>query len=135
MTAPPRPPTLPAPPPAAPGKAGNAPSKTEPAQEKSKAPSPASKAEQPAVISKGEKLNLTIAAMDDVWIQLKADGRILFQNVMNKGTSETWEADKNFEIWTGNAEAMKLNLNGNYLGSPGKGVMRGVVIDRKGIKK
>lgn len=86
-------------------------------------------------IPAGEKLKLTIAATDDVWIQLKVDGKIIFQNVLKKGSSEQWEANNNFTIWTGKASAMQLNLNGNDLGIPGKGVKKNIVITREGIKK
>jgi len=83
----------------------------------------------------GEKLKLTITVTSDVWIELKSDGKIISSNVLKKGSSETWLADRSFEVWTGNASAMKLSLNGNRLGSPGRGVMRGVVVTREGIKK
>jgi len=86
-------------------------------------------------IPAGEKLRLTIAVTSDVWIELKSDGKIISSNVLKKGSSETWLADRNFEIWTGNASAMKLSLNGNRLGSPGRGVIRGIVVTREGIKK
>lgn len=101
---------------------------------KSVAPPPA---KPPARVSPpvGEKLKLTITATDDVWIQLKVDGKIIFQNMLKKGSSEQWEANNDFTIWTGKAGAMQLNLNGNDLGTPGKGVIKNIVITREGIKK
>jgi cytoskeletal protein RodZ len=86
-------------------------------------------------IPKGERLTLSITVDDDTWVEMKVDGRIVSKNVLNKGTTETWQADENFEIWTGNAAAMHLELNGIYLGSPGRGVIKGVIIDRKGMRK
>ena len=82
-----------------------------------------------------EKLKLSITVTDDVWIQLKADGKIISQSVLKKGSSVTWEADDDFVIWTGNAAAMQIDLNGNDLGSPGRGVMKDVIITREGIEK
>lgn len=82
-----------------------------------------------------ESLKLTIRATDDVWIQLRVDGKIIFQNVLRKGSTETWKADESFEIWTGRSEALYLNLNGNNLGVLGSGVKRGVLITRRGIKR
>lgn len=86
-------------------------------------------------VPSAERLTLTVTATDDVWMQLKADGRIIFQNVLKKGASEKWEADSNFTIWTGKAGAMLLKLNGNDLETPGKGVRRDIVITREGIKR
>ena len=87
-------------------------------------------------IPAGEKLFLSItAASDDVWIQLKVDGKVIFQNVLQKGTSETWQADKSFTIWTGKAESTALSLNGNDFGILGDGVMRNVLITREGMKR
>lgn len=86
-------------------------------------------------IPAGEKLRLTITATDDVWIQLKVDGKIIFQNVLKKGSSEQWMADNDFTIWTGRAQAMQLNLNGNDLGTPGEGVKKDIIVTREGIRK
>jgi len=82
-----------------------------------------------------EKLKLAITVTDDVWIQLKADGEIISQIVLKKGSAESWEADKDFTLWTGNAACMGLELNGYDLGSLGSGVKRDIVIDREGIRK
>lgn len=87
------------------------------------------------VIPKGKKLILTIDATDDAWLRLKVDGKIFFENILEKGASEKWEANKSFTIWTGKAHALKLNLNGNSIGTAGKGVVKNLVIDRRGIKR
>jgi cytoskeletal protein RodZ len=85
-------------------------------------------------IPDSEKLKLSISVTEDVWCQLKVDGRLIFSGVLKKGSSETWQADKDFSIWSGRAQAMQLTLNGNDLGSPGRGVMKDIVITRQGIK-
>jgi cytoskeletal protein RodZ len=84
-------------------------------------------------IPKGEKLKLTITVTDDVWLQLKVDGKIIFQNVVRRGSVERWEASDRFELWTGKAEATHLDLNGVDLGTAGEGVRKGIIIDRQGI--
>ncbi|MFH1645600.1 MAG: RodZ domain-containing protein [Candidatus Omnitrophota bacterium] len=86
-----------------------------------------------ADISQEEKLTLMVTASDFVWFQLKVDGKVMFQSVMPEGESETWEADESFKIWTGRAEALNITLNGTDLGTPGKGVMRNIMITRKGF--
>ena len=87
------------------------------------------------VIPKGEKLILVIDTTSDVWLRLKVDGKIIFENILKKGASESWKAEEDFTIWTGRAEDLQLTLNGNYIGTAGKGVVKNLVIDRKGIRK
>lgn len=118
-----------------------APAKSLPAKERiqkapqKSGPKPISRPSEKIAIGAKERLRLTVTATDDVWIQLKVDGKMIFQNVLKKGTSEQWEADSSFTIWTGNAGAMQFSLNGNDLGAPGKGVKKGIVVTREGIKK
>ena len=90
---------------------------------------------QGIVIPKDQDLVLSIYTTDDAWLNLKVDGEITFEGILKKGASEKWQAKENFEIWTGKAEALKLNLNGNNIGTPGKGIVKNLVIDREGIKK
>jgi cytoskeleton protein RodZ len=87
------------------------------------------------LIPQNEKLNLTITATDDVWMELKRDETIIFKSVFKKGIDRTWQADDSFELWTGNASVMQLKLNGHDLVALGRGVKRGIIIDRQGIRK
>jgi len=87
------------------------------------------------LIPQDEKLTLSIRTTDDVWIELRIDGKIIFKNVLKGGSEEEWQADENFELWTGNAAAMNIRLNGHDLGSPGAGVKKGIIINRQGIQK
>jgi len=84
-------------------------------------------------IPKNEKLDLWVKVNDDVWIELKRDGDIVFKSVLKKGTEKNWQAEEGFELWTGNASAMEITLNKNSLGSIGRGVKKGIVINRQGI--
>jgi cytoskeletal protein RodZ len=86
-------------------------------------------------IPEDEKLQLSIQASEDVWIELKRDGAIIFKTVLKKDRPRQWQADESFELWTGNAAVMELVLNGRKLGSLGTGVKRGITISRDGIKK
>ena len=87
------------------------------------------------LIPKNEKLELSIMITDDVWAEVKRDGNIILSGTLKKGTTRNWQADESFEIWTGNASVMELTLNGRNLGPVGRGVKRGVIIDRQGIRK
>jgi cytoskeletal protein RodZ len=110
----------------------------EPAKEKLAVQAPVEKPQlkQDAVsIPKSEKLDLSINISDDVWVEIKRDGDIIFKGILKKGTVRNWQADENFEIWTGNASVMEFSLNGRNMGTIGRGVKRGVIIDRQGIRK
>lgn len=92
-------------------------------------------AAQPVKISipAKEKLELAITTTDDVWIRLKIDGKLIFENIIKKGSTESWTAQNNFSIWTGKAAALKIKLNNMDLGTAGKGVIKDLVIDREGL--
>ncbi|MBN1405035.1 MAG: DUF4115 domain-containing protein [Candidatus Omnitrophica bacterium] len=111
-------------------KPGSLKKKTEPRQAK-----PVEKKSQKIIIPKDKELSLSISAIDNVWLQLKIDGKIIFQNILKKGICENWKARENFTISTKKADALQLNLNGNNLGPAGKGSVKGLVIDREGIHK
>lgn len=85
-------------------------------------------------LSRQQSLQLKIAALDNVWMRVTCDDKVLFQAILKKGSSETWTATRRVEIWTGNSSAMALTLNGSALGSPGKGVVKKLVIDHEGVR-
>ena len=78
-------------------------------------------------------MKLTIRTKADVWMQVKSDGTVIFQNVLPKGSQESWTAKEELELWTGNAGAMELILNGTPLGNPGIGVKKGIKVTRMGL--
>lgn len=85
----------------------------------------------------GVSLNvrLTIVAKDDCWINLKVDGRTVFQSVLKKGRSETWEAKEKMELTVGNAGIVSLEVNGQPippLGRKGQ-VIKNILITKEGI--
>lgn len=79
-------------------------------------------------------LKLTVATSDRVWLQVKSDGSVIFQNVLPKGSRETWSAKRDLELWTGNAGAMQLSLNGKPLEGLGRGVKKGVKVTHSGLE-
>lgn len=86
------------------------------------------------LVPKSEALRLLISTKDDVWMQAKCDGKVMFENILPKGGTKKLQAQNEFELWLGKADAVSLNLNGNILGSPGKGTVKGVKITREGIR-
>ncbi|MCM8794814.1 MAG: DUF4115 domain-containing protein [Candidatus Omnitrophica bacterium] len=85
------------------------------------------------IIPKSQPLKLTVKADEDVWMQIKSDGSVIFQNVLSKGKQHSWTAQEELELWTGNASATGLHLNGKPLGPLGFGVKKGIRITREGL--
>ena len=82
-----------------------------------------------------EKIVLVIRAKDKSWLQVKVDGKIVFQSILAKGTAESWQAKEKIELWLGNAGAVQLELNGKLLGKigrPGQALKR-VLVTRAGL--
>jgi len=89
----------------------------------------------PAInIPRSEPLTLLVKAGQNVWMEVKSDGEVIFRNSIPQGSVEAWKADEKIELWVGKAEALELMLNGIPLGSPGSGVKKGILINRKGMK-
>ena len=87
------------------------------------------------LVPRAVPLKLTVQTKADVWMQVKSDGAVIFQNVLTKGSRESWTAKQELELWTGNAGAMELTLNGQSLGSPGSGVKKGIKITHEGLRE
>ena len=87
------------------------------------------------IVPQSQPLKLTIRAKVDVWMQIKSDGAVIFQNVLHRGDTESWTAKEAIEIWTGNAGAMELSLNGRPLGEIGSGVKKGLKVTHEGVKE
>lgn len=85
-------------------------------------------------LDKQKPLELRVKALDNVWMRVTCDGKVLFQSVLKKGASESWSANASVEIWSGNASNMSLSLNGAALGPVSKGVVKKMVITHQGIK-
>jgi len=80
-------------------------------------------------------LRLTIFAEEDTWMQIKADGRVVFTRILKKSTSETWEAKDSFELWLANAGTVRLELNGRILPPIGRRgqVLKNIIINKEGF--
>lgn len=105
------------------------------AVKKRKTALPAPTAKKPSInIPRSQPLNLVVKAKDKVWLEIKSDGELISRNVLSKGSVEAWKAKEKIELWVGKADALELILNGIPLGSPGKGVKKGILITHKGMK-
>lgn len=107
-----------------------------------KAISSRSKAHPPVkakpVVKKAESasgIRLAIRARENCWVDLKADGRVIFRRVLEKGRFETWQAKDRIELSLGNAGAVELEVNGQRflnLGRRGQ-ALKGIVITKEGL--
>ena len=86
------------------------------------------------IVPKSQPLRLSVKASQDCWMQIKADDKVLFQNVLHKGQEELWTASEVIELWVGNAAALTLSLNGRILGPLGSGVIKGIRVTRFGLR-
>ncbi|MFH0839169.1 MAG: RodZ domain-containing protein [Candidatus Omnitrophota bacterium] len=93
------------------------------------------KAEKPILlVKKNEILQLTAKASQDTWMHIKCDGKIVYQSILKAGSSINLQAKEEMVLWVGNAASLELNLNGHNLGSPGRGVMKNILITHEGMK-
>ena len=86
------------------------------------------------LVPRSQPLKLTVRTNADVWMQVKSDGSVIFQNVLGRAMQESWTAENSLELWTGNAGAMELFLNGKPLEKLGSGVKKGIRVTREGLK-
>jgi cytoskeleton protein RodZ len=82
--------------------------------------------------STNHKVTLTVHASKDSAIQVRADGKIVFQMTMRKGTVENWEADKQIELSGKNIGDLDLEVNGKEVSSMGHRAKK-VVITKDGL--
>ena len=83
-----------------------------------------------------EPLKLQITAKERTWLRVTADGKVIFQNVLDKGRTEAWTAADTLVLWLGNAGGVELALNGQALGAPGRRgeVIRDLRVSHSGIQ-
>lgn len=65
----------------------------------------------PASTPPPDKVTLQVSALDQVWVRVRSDGKILFMGNMNRGQTKTFEG-KVVNIRVGKAGAVQLKLNG-----------------------
>lgn len=86
-------------------------------------------------VKNAEKIILVLKAKEKTWLQVKVDGKVVFQGILARGATESWQASEKIGLWLGNAGAVELELNGkllNKIGRPGK-PLKNVLITRAGL--
>lgn len=80
-------------------------------------------------------IKLAIRAKENCWIQLKADGKVVFQSVLRKGRTENWQAKDKIELSLGNAGGVDLEVNGQIISNLGRRgqVLKDILITKEGL--
>jgi cytoskeletal protein RodZ len=79
-------------------------------------------------------LQVSLAADDDTWVQVWADGKSVMNNILKPDMVKTFAAVETLRIRTGNAGSLQLTANGKPAGPLGpKGQVRNVEVTRDGV--
>ena len=80
-------------------------------------------------------ITLVIKVRENCWLSLKADGQVMFQSVLEKGRSESWQAKEKIELSVGNAGAVELQVNGQLFYNIGRRGQRlnNILITKAGL--
>lgn len=85
-------------------------------------------------ISKSSPINLTMKVKQQVLVQFKKDGAILYKRFLPKGSTETLQADDVINIYIAKAEAVEISVNNKRLKIDMKGAIKDLEITRKGVR-
>jgi cytoskeletal protein RodZ len=80
-------------------------------------------------------VRITLAATEDTWVRVTADGRYIFAGVIKSRQSRSVEGKQNTRVLIGNAGGIQIEWNGRPLGNLGKkGEVRDVLFTRDSYK-
>ena len=81
-------------------------------------------------------IRLGIHAVEDCWLQVKVDGKTIFQSVLPRGRMESWIARDRIDLWLGSAGGVELEVNGSRIPALGRRgqVLKNIVISKDGLK-
>lgn len=65
----------------------------------------------------GVRIDTTISGR--VWLQVEADGKVVFSGILMPGEKRSWTATKSLMLWSGNAGNVQVTYNGKPLGALG----------------
>lgn len=66
----------------------------------------------------GVEVTATFTA--DCWLEVKADGKTVYEGTLKKGDSQTWKGTDKVTVRVGDAGAVSFSVNGKDLGTAGK---------------
>jgi len=65
-------------------------------------------------------VRLVISAKENCFISVKVDGRLIYNSILTRGRSKTWQAKDRIELSLGNAGGVELVVNGQRFSNLGK---------------
>ncbi len=68
-------------------------------------------------------LRVQVELMGQSWLQVVADGQVVFEGILNPGATESWTAQQSLVLAAGNAGEVRVRVNGGPpqpLGAPGE---------------
>jgi cytoskeletal protein RodZ len=96
---------------------------------------PPAKAAAASAVDPADGVHLTLAATEDTWVSVTADGRYVFSGVIKGQESRNIEGKENTRVRIGNAGGVQIEWNGRPIGSLGKkGEVRDVMFTRDSYK-
>jgi len=86
--------------------------------------------------SADSEIRLVIRAKEDCWVNLKADGKVVFRSLLRKGRFENFIFKDKGELSLGNAGAVELEINGKFIPNLGRRgqALKNIIISRKGLE-
>jgi cytoskeletal protein RodZ len=79
-------------------------------------------------------LLLSASAIDSVWMRVNADGKVIFEGVLQKSDKESWQAQSEFKLRIGNPSKLGLSINGQSLGTISPYGPINVMLNKDGMK-
>lgn len=72
---------------------------------------------RPAAVPPDSLLRLAIEAVDTTWVQVDADGRMLFQGLLEPGARRSWQAREQLLVHSGRAHGLRYWFQDELLGN------------------
>ena len=69
----------------------------------------------PLTLIPGKPLELQLNVQRTMWVRIRADGKLLAQQRLPRGTTERWTAKKVFQLIVANPSEVQLTLNGQSI--------------------
>jgi len=82
-------------------------------------PLSASTAPQPTAPPAPAEVSVTLAALEHVWVRVTQDGVTAFEGTLDPGQPQTWQAEQQIIVETGNGAALNVEVNGEPVGALG----------------
>lgn len=78
-------------------------------------------------------ISLCAHPLENVWLRVYSDGKLIFEGTLKKGDEETWQAQNELRLRIGNPGKLNLTLNGRSIGTVSPYGPVNVVINEKGV--